>query len=175
MINRTKLVYVALTLCLIATLVFFGSHWFYNKTSEQSSTTERTLAIIKPDAVRTHSTGKIIDKIENEGFTIIDLRKVHLEREQAEKFYAEHQGKKFFHQLVDFMTSGPVVAMILEKNNAIPDWRMLMGATDPAQAKEGTIRKEFAADMTKNAVHGSDSKQAAHREIRFFFADRIRN
>lgn len=153
------------------TVGFFGYRWYFQRPL-RTNTVERTLAIIKPDAVKTHNTGKIIDKIEQADFSIIDLRKVHLDREQAEKFYEEHRGKKFFHQLVDFMTSGPVVVMILEKINAVADWRDLMGATDPAKAREGSMRKLFGTDMTKNAVHGSDSTKSAHREIRFFFADR---
>ncbi len=154
-------------------LIYFGYRWFVKKNIRRN-VIERTLAIVKPDAVRAHHTGKIIDKIEQENFTVIDLRKVQLDREQAEKFYEMHKDKKFFHQLVDYMTGGPVVVMILEKMNAIIDWRDLMGATDPAKAKEGSIRKLFGTDIGKNAVHGSDSPEAAHREIRFFFADRIK-
>lgn len=172
--NRTTLIYIALALSIGTSLSYLGYRW-YSRKFIRTNKIERTLAIIKPDAVRTHSTGKIIDKIEHEGFNIVDFRKIELDREQAEKFYAEHLGKKFFHQLVDFMTSGPIVAMVLEKDNAIIDWRNLMGATDPALAKEGTIRKLFGSDMGRNAVHGSDSPKAARREIRFFFADRIRD
>ena len=158
--------------CLLLIVAFIGYRW-YSKRYMPSNTIERTLAIIKPDAVSAHYTGKIIDRIDQEGFTVTDLRKVTLEREHAEKFYEMHKGKPFFNQLVDYMSSGPIVVMILEKLNAIPEWRKLMGATDPAKATEGTIRKLFGTDITKNAVHGSDSTDAAQREIKFFFADRM--
>ncbi|CAM6054155.1 unnamed protein product [Sphagnum tenellum] len=139
----------------------------------RSNKIERTLAIIKPDAVRSHHTGKIIDRIEQMGFTIIDLRKVHLGTEQAEKFYAVHKDKKFFPALVDYMTGSPIVALVLEKVNAIGDWRDLMGATDPNKAAEGSIRKQFGTSIEQNAVHGSDAVSTAAQEIKFFFADRI--
>lgn len=155
-------------------LIFFGYRW-YAKRFLPSNTIEQTLAIIKPDAVRAHNMGKIVDRIEQEGFTILDLRKVHLEREQAENFYEMHKGKAFFHQLVDFMTSGPVVVLVLEKLNAISQWRKLMGATDPAKAEEGSLRKLFGTDVGRNAVHGSDTPAAAAREIKFFFADRAQS
>jgi nucleoside-diphosphate kinase len=171
--NRHTILYAFIGLVAAALVVFFGYRW-YTKRFMPSNKIEQTLVIIKPDAVRSHYTGKIIDRIEQEGFTILDLRKVYLEREQAEKFYEAHKGKSFYHQLVDYMTSGPVVVMVLEKLNAITDWRDLMGATDPAKAKEGSIRKQFGTDIGKNAVHGSDSSAAAATEIKFFFADRIK-
>src|SRR5579862_454077 len=118
---------------------------------------EQTLAIIKPDAVRAKNTGKIIDRIEQEGFTIIDLKKVQFDKEGAEKFYEAHKNKKFFNDLVNFMTSGPIIVLILEKENAIQAWRDLMGSTNPAEAKERTIRKQFGSNVTQNAAHGSDS------------------
>ena len=132
---------------------------------------QQTLAIIKPDAVEAKVTGKIIEKIEQAGFKIVDLRKIKLEKEGAEKFYAEHKDKKFFPDLVSFMISGPVIVMILEKEEAINDWRQLMGTTDPAKAKDGTLRKLFGTSIEKNAVHGSDSVESASREIKFFFSD----
>ena len=153
---KRSLVFIFFGICITAMIAFAGYRW-YTKKFGRSNQIERTLAIIKPDAVKAHATGKIIDRIEQDGFTIIDLRKVQLEREQAEKFYAAHKDKKFFHQLVDYMISGPIVVMILEKLNAIPDWRALMGDTDPTKAKAGTIRKQFGTDIGKNAVHGSDS------------------
>ncbi len=171
--NKHTVLYVLVGLIVTIGIAFLGYRW-YSKRFMPSNKIEQTLAIIKPDAVLSHYTGKIIDRIEQEGFTILDMRKVYLEREQAEKFYEVHKGKSFYNQLVDYMTSGPVVVMILEKLNAITEWRDLMGATDPAKAKEGTIRKQFGTDIGKNAVHGSDSSAAATTEIKFFFADRIK-
>ena len=132
---------------------------------------EQTLAIIKPDAVRAKNSGKIIDRIEQEGFTIIDLKKVQLDKEGAEKFYAVHKDKKFFGDLVNFMSNGPVIVMILEKESAVQAWRDLMGNA----TKEGSIRKLFGTNVQQNAVHGSDSYDNARREIKFFFADRFKN
>lgn len=152
---------------------YFGYRWYAQRKS-YSQEILRTLAIIKPDAVRARNTGKILDKIEQEGFTIVDIRKVQLEREQAEKFYEAHKGKSFFHGLVDFMSSGPIVVVVLEKMNAVQGWRDLMGATDPAKAQEGTIRKLFGTNVGNNAAHGSDSLEAAEREIKFFFTDRMK-
>lgn len=171
-----KLIPIILTVggfCIGIFALYLGYRYLIRKSAPRNII-ERTLAILKPDAVLMHNTGKIIDKIEQAGFMVIDLRKVQLDREQTEKFYAAHRDKKFFHQLVDFMISGPIVVLILEKINGINDWRDLMGATDPTKAKEGTIRKQFGSDITKNAVHGSDSTHAALTEIRFFFADRMR-
>ncbi len=132
---------------------------------------ERTLAIIKPDAVRAKNAGKIIDHIERAGFDIIALEKKQFTREEAEYFYAVHRERPFFGELVDFMISGPTVVMVLEKEHAIADWRELMGATNPAQAAEGTIRKLFASSIGENAVHGSDSPESANTEISFLFPE----
>ncbi|OOF47058.1 nucleoside-diphosphate kinase [Rodentibacter trehalosifermentans] len=133
--------------------------------------TERTLSIIKPDAVRRHLIGAILARFEQNGFKIAAVKMVHLTREQAEGFYAEHQGKVFFESLVDYMTSAPVVVSVLEKENAVKDYRTLIGATNPENAAEGTIRKDFALSQTENSVHGSDSVESANREIAYFFAD----
>jgi len=151
----------------------YGAYVLFIK-NRNSNRIEQTLAIIKPDAVRAKNTGKIIDRIEQEGFTIIDLKKVQLDKEGAEKFYEAHKNKKFFNDLVNFMTSGPVVVMILEKQNAIKAWREFMGSTNPVEAKEGTIRKQFGSNVEQNATHGSDSFDAAIREIKFFFFERIK-
>ncbi|MFQ6674163.1 MAG: nucleoside-diphosphate kinase [Fidelibacterota bacterium] len=129
----------------------------------------RTLAIIKPDAVRKRLTGKIIDRILDQGFDIVALRQEHLTRDQAEEFYAVHRDRGFFHDLVEFMITGPCVVMVLEKERAVDDFRTLMGTTDPSRASEGTIRREFAEDIQRNAVHGSDSDENASKEIAFFF------
>lgn len=151
-------------LALVAYMFFLKPHFFMKNV-------QQTLAIIKPDAVAAKVTGKIIDKIEQAGFKIVDLRKIQLEKEGAQKFYAAHKNKKFFADLVAYMVSGPVIVMILEKEEAINDWRQLMGTTDPAKANEGTIRKLFGTSIEKNAVHGSDSLEAAPKEIKFFFSD----
>lgn len=132
---------------------------------------EKTFAIIKPDAVSAKNSGKIIDIIEKNGFEIIRLKKLKLTKEQAEQFYAEHKERGFFKDLVNFMTSGPVIIMALAKDNAIVDWRNLMGATNPAEAEQGTIRKLFGTDKGKNATHGSDSEKAAKRELAQFFPE----
>ena len=132
-------------------------------------TVQRTLALIKPDATERGMQGRIIDKILHSGFKVVSMKQLRLSRPQAEAFYGEHEGKPFFGSLCDYMVSGSIVAMTLEKENAIDDWRKLMGATNPADAAEGTIRKEFAVDIEKNSVHGSDSTNSANREVPFFF------
>jgi nucleoside-diphosphate kinase len=131
---------------------------------------ERTFAIIKPDAVAKGYTGAILAMVEQAGFRIVGLKRTRLSRAQAEGFYAVHRERPFFEGLVTFMTEGPVVVMVLEKENAIADWRALMGATNPANAAEGTIRKQFAENIERNAVHGSDAPATAAVEIPFFFA-----
>lgn len=130
---------------------------------------EQTFSIIKPNAVNKKVSGKILAMWESAGFNIVQIKKVRLTKAQAEGFYAEHYGKPFFDELVAFMTSGPVFLLVLEKDNAIEDNRRLMGATNPAKADEGTIRKLYGDSMGENAVHGSDSPASAAREIRYFF------
>jgi nucleoside-diphosphate kinase len=131
---------------------------------------ERTLAIIKPDAVERRVAGKIIQRIEDEGFQIRAMRRVHLSQQQAEGFYAVHRAKGFFASLTGFMSSGPSIVLVLEAPEAIRKWRTLMGATDPAKADPGTLRKEFAQSIEKNATHGSDAPETAAYEIGYFFA-----
>ncbi len=131
---------------------------------------ERTLSIIKPDAVARNVIGEIIRRFENGGLRLVAARMMRLSREQAEGFYAEHDGKPFFGSLVAYMTSGPVVVQVLEGEDAIATNRRLMGATNPAEAEPGTIRADFAESIEANAVHGSDSPESAGREIAFFFA-----
>ncbi len=128
-----------------------------------------TLAIIKPDAVRAGNTGKIIDRIISGGFRIRALKMIHQSRRQAEGFYDVHRGKPFFEGLTEFMSSAPCVVMVLEKEGAVKAWRDLMGATDPAKADAGTIRKEFGSSVGENATHGSDSDENAAIEISYFF------
>ena len=130
----------------------------------------RTLAIIKPDAVDNGYTGKIIDRIISAGFKIRAVRLMHLSREQAESFYAVHRGRPFYNDLVDFMTSGPCMPIVLEHEDAVNAFRELIGATNPAKANEGTIRKDFAERVQNNAVHGSDSDKTAQKEIAFFYS-----
>jgi len=130
----------------------------------------RTLAIIKPDAVDNGYTGKIIDRIISAGFKIRAVRLMHLSREQAESFYAVHRGRPFYNDLVDFMTSCPCMPMVLEHEDAVNAFRELIGATNPAKANEGTIRKDFAESVQNNAVHGSDSDENAQKEIAFFYS-----
>src|SRR5262245_58370325 len=130
---------------------------------------ERTFAIIKPDAVAQRSVGRILARIEQEGFRILALRLVRLTRSEAEGFYAVHRARPFFASLTEFMASGPAIVMVLEREGAIRHWREVMGATDPAQAAPGTIRKELAANIERNAVHGSDAAETAAIEIAYFF------
>ena len=129
-----------------------------------------TFGIIKPDAVAKGHTGKIIDKILSSGFTIRGMKLIHQSKKQAEGFYAVHAERPFFDELTEFMSSGPCVVMALEKENAVKAWRDLMGATNPSEAAEGTLRKEFAGSIGENAVHGSDSDENAAIEIGYFFS-----
>ena len=129
-----------------------------------------TFGIIKPDAVRAGKQGRIIDRILGGGFRIRGMKLIHQTRKQAEGFYAVHTGKGFFDELCDFMSSGPCVVLALEKENAVPAWRELMGATNPAEAAGGTLRKDFASSIGENAVHGSDSDENAAIEIAYFFS-----
>ncbi|NPA28841.1 MAG: nucleoside-diphosphate kinase [Epsilonproteobacteria bacterium] len=133
---------------------------------------EQTLSIIKPDAVQKGVIGKIIDRFESNGLRIAAMKKVQLSTEDAGEFYAVHKERPFFGELVEFMTSGPVVVMVLEGENAVAKNRELMGATDPKEAAPGTIRADFAESIDANAVHGSDSLENAAKEIAFFFARR---
>ncbi len=130
---------------------------------------QRTLGLIKPDALERGKQGAIIDRILSKGFKIVAMKQIRLTKAQAEAFYAEHAARPFFGSLTGYMVSGQIVAMVLEKENAIADWRTLMGATNPEKADAGTIRKDFAVDMEKNSVHGSDSETSAAREVPFFF------
>ena len=132
--------------------------------------TERTFASIKPDAVERRVSGKIIQRIEDEGFQIRAMKRVRLSASEAEGFYAVHRGKGFFGSLTAFMSSGPAIVLVLEAPDAIKKWRTLMGATDPAKADSGTLRKEFGQSIERNATHGSDAPETAAYEIGYFFA-----
>jgi nucleoside-diphosphate kinase len=131
---------------------------------------ERTLCIVKPDAVEKRRTGAILQRIEEGGFKIVALKLAQLTRGVAEGFYDIHRQRPFFGELVEFMTRSPVVIAVLERDNAVTGWRDLMGATDPAKAAAGTIRKQFGANVGENATHGSDSLENAKREIGYFFS-----
>jgi nucleoside-diphosphate kinase len=133
--------------------------------------TERTLSIIKPDGVEKGIIGKIISRFETNGLKPIAIRLTHLSKREAEGFYAVHRARPFFNDLVSFMTSGPVVLMVLEGESAVLKNREIMGATDPKKAAEGTIRKDFATDIEKNTVHGSDSTDNARIEVSYFFPE----
>ena len=130
---------------------------------------ERTLAIIKPDAVKRRLAGRILQRVEDAGFEIRAMRRLLLSRQQAEGFYDVHRARPFFTSLTEFMSSGPCVVLVLEADDAIKKWRTLMGATDPAKADAGTLRREFAESIERNATHGSDAPETASYEIGYFF------
>lgn len=132
---------------------------------------ERTLAILKPDCVRKELIGEVIRRIQEAGFQIRALKMITMSKQEAEGFYAVHEGKPFFEELTDFMSSGPCVPMVLEKENAIADFRALIGATDPAEAEDGTIRSDFADSIGQNIVHGSDSVANGKKEAAYFFPE----
>lgn len=132
---------------------------------------QRTLAILKPDCVRRNLIGKVIERIEEAGFKILAMKMISLNRSGASKFYAVHKEKAFYQDLVQFMSSGRCVVMVLEKENAVDDFRKLIGATDPEEADDGTIRRDFAANKQENIVHASDSSENAEKEIAFFFSE----
>jgi len=130
---------------------------------------EKTLSIVKPDGVQKHLIGEVIKRFENHGLKVIGLKMISMDKKEAEGFYAVHRGKPFFESLTTFMSSGPSIVMVLEGENAISKTRELMGATDPKQAKEGTLRRQFATNIEKNIVHGSDGPETAAFEIPYFF------
>lgn len=132
---------------------------------------ERTFAMVKPDGVKRRLVGEIVSRLERKGFDIVEMKRMQISRETAEEHYGEHKGKPFFEDLVNFITSGPVVAMVVEGENAIAEWRKLMGATNPADATPGTIRGDFASTIDENVAHGSDAPDTAKREIGIFFGD----
>lgn len=134
--------------------------------------TNRTFTIVKPDAVKKNYTGKILDQIIEGGYKIVAMKYLELTKVDAERFYAVHEGKPFFQDLTDFMSSGPIVVAILEKEDAVASFRKFIGATNPADAEEGTIRKQFASSIGENAIHGSDSDENAMIEGSFFFSKR---
>ena len=133
------------------------------------SNNEQTLSIIKPDAVERNLSEKIKNEFKRNGFTIKEEKKVHLEKSEAEKFYLVHQSKPFYNDLCDYLSSGPIIVMVLEKENAVIANRELMGATNPSEARDGTLRKKYGISIDKNSVHGSDSIDNARIEIDFFF------
>ena len=132
---------------------------------------DRTFAIIKPDAVKSGHTGSIYDRIQKFNFKVIGAKLLRMTKEQAEGFYIIHKERPFFNDLIEFMISGPCMVLVLEKKNAVQSWREAIGSTNPLEASEGTIRKDFANNVQENAVHGSDSNENAQKEIAFFFLD----
>ncbi len=157
----------------LAALIIFASLFlalqYKKKSTKLHVDKEITLAIIKPDAVSANNSGKIIDLIEQNGFEVLGLEKINLSKEQTEKFYSVHKERPFFSELVKFMSEGPVVVLALAKENAVNEWRNLMGSTNPESADVGTIRKLFGTNIQRNATHGSDSIENAKNEIKFFF------
>ena len=135
------------------------------------SNIEQTLSIIKPDAVERNLEGEIKEMFKNKGFKILEEKKIQIEKSEAEKFYKVHETKPFYNDLCDYLSSGPIVVMVLQKENAVKENRELMGATNPKDAADGTIRKKFGISIDKNSVHGSDSVENAKIEINFFFKD----
>ncbi len=144
--------------------------FFFQKKSPQKGP-QHTLALIKPDAVAANHSGLIIAQIEASGLRVIALKMTRLTRSEAEQFYAVHKDRPFYPDLVEFMSSGPIVALVLEGDNAVVAYRTLMGSTDPLKANPKTLRKEFGTNLDHNAVHGSDSVENAHKEIAFFFTE----
>lgn len=140
-----------------------------HKKAHNHSHSERTLAIIKPDAVAAGNATNIKIVAQHNGFTIVDQKELTIDKATAEKFYAVHHDKPFYHSLISYITSGPSIVMLLERDNAVSVWRNLMGATDPKKAQPGTIRQLYGTDIEHNAVHGSDSVENAHKEIKIFF------
>jgi nucleoside-diphosphate kinase len=133
---------------------------------------EKTLAIIKPDAIKKKVAGKIIQQIMDEGFKISGMKQIHLTKEEAEGFYIVHKEKPFYNSLTDFMSSGDIIVMVLEKDDAISHWRKVMGVTDPALAEPGTIRHSYGFSVERNAVHGSDAPETAEWEIDYFYKEK---
>ena len=164
--NKTTLILGAVAVAAVALTVFFGFKKYVSKGSM-----ERTFAIIKPDAVRAKNSGKIIDLIEANGFEIIRMEKIQMSKDTAKNFYGVHKDRPFFGELVDFITSGPVIVLALEKEGAIKAWRDLMGSTNPEQAAEGTVRKLYGTNIGNNATHGSDAPETAKIELALFFPD----
>lgn len=161
---------------IIVILALAGVYYFITKDSTKTPTStshavERTFAMIKPDAVAAGNADAIIDIIKENGFTVVAMKKAQLSRDEAATFYAVHKERPFFNDLVEFVTSGPVVLLALEKEDAVKAWRTLMGATDPLKAEPGTIRHQFGTSIGSNAVHGSDAPETAHIELGLFFPE----
>jgi nucleoside-diphosphate kinase len=167
-----KMLFLAFSLIAACALIAAGKTETKEKTSSKETTmSEKTFAMIKPDAVKAGNTGAIIEIIERNGFNIVRMEKMQLTKEKAQTFYAVHKERPFFGELVEFVTSGPVVVMALERENAIQAWRDLMGATDPKKAHVGTLRKMFGTSIGSNATHGSDAAETAQQELSLFFPD----
>lgn len=168
-IRKLILIWLILKIKLCKYLLFEKNilkNYNFNKEEEKM---ERTLSIVKPDGVKKHLIGEVIKRFEDHGLKVIGLKMVSLNKQEAEGFYAVHRDKPFFESLTNFMSSGPCVVMVLEGENAIQKTRELMGATDPVKAKEGTLRRQYATNIEKNVVHGSDGPETAYFEINYFF------
>jgi nucleoside-diphosphate kinase len=151
------------------TLISNRLYFHFLKQKEKQMTKERTLSIIKPDAIGKHNIGNIIARLEKSGLSVVAAKMLHLSKQQAQDFYSVHESRPFYNDLVNFMTTGPVMVMVLEGDNAIAKNREIMGATDPKKAAPGTIRADYASSIDENAVHGSDAVETAKTEISFFF------
>lgn len=167
-----------ITITALAALLIIGLYFFSRKSNccgdchvHGAHATERTFAIIKPDAVAAGKANEIIQSIQDRGFTILAQKEITIDPETAQLFYAAHKDKPFFDELVSFISSGPAIVLALEKENAIADWRSAVGATNPAEAQEGTLRKAYGTDIGHNALHGSDSSESAHQELKLFFPE----
>lgn len=171
--SRSKLfIIITLSLAAIALAYFLAKQSpFCKATTTTTNNDEKTLAIIKPDAVAAGNADKIIQSIKDNGFKILAQKEITLDKNTAEQFYAAHKDKPFFADLINYITSGPIVVLALEREDAVPAWRALMGSTNPANADEGTLRKLYGTDIQRNAVHGSDSPENAQAEIKLFFPE----
>lgn len=168
--QNTKLfIIIALSLIAVASAYFLAKQSPFCKATKNSA--ERTLAIIKPDAVAAGNAENIIAAIKDYGFHIIAQKELTLDQNTAEQFYAVHKDKPFFADLIKYITSGPIIVLVLEKENAVSAWRTLMGATNPIHAQDNTMRKLYGTDIQRNAVHGSDSVENAKEEIKIFFPE----
>ncbi len=155
--------------CFLVAVAIFASVPMFAKNNSSQKEVQQTLSIIKPDAVAANKIGAITANIEGSGLKVVAMRMTQMTQDQAALFYAVHKDRPFYKTLIEFMSSGPVVVMVLEGDNAVEAYRTLMGATDPAKALPGTLRKDFGASVERNAVHGSDSLENAQTEIKFFF------
>lgn len=167
--TKNKIIILVAAIILVIPVIYYAS--LQVKKLIEGNKMEMTFAIIKPDAVKAKNSGKIIDLIEQNGFNIVKMQKKQLTQDEAKTFYAVHKEKPFFQEVVDFMCSGPIIVLALEKAEAVTEWRKVMGATNPEKADAGTVRKLFGTGIMTNATHGSDSAENAKIELEFFFPE----